>query len=151
MKAYMALWDTGATGTVISRRIAQELNIQSTGRQRVQVVGSGGQPHEYDTDTYLVNLYLPNKVAIAGVRVSEGEVAGADVLVGMDVITGGDLAITNESGKTQWTFRVPPNESIDFVEEINEYNKKHPPPMSPEEMRRQRGKRKAESRKRRGK
>lgn len=152
-RPYIAIWDTGATGTVISRNIAQELNIQPTGRVRVRAVGAGDQVNEYETNTYLVNVYLPNNVAIVGVRASEGTVGDADVLLGMDIITGGDFAITNHDGETHWTFRFPSNESIDFVEEINEYNKKHPqrPPVNPEELRKQRNREKAERQRRRGK
>jgi hypothetical protein len=40
------------------------------------------------------------------------------VLIGMDVIGSGDLAITNHNGKTTFTFRVPPCEEIDFVAEL---------------------------------
>lgn len=124
-QAYDAIWDTGATGTVINPKIAQELNLQPSGRETVYGVGAGEQSHEYEANTYLVNIYLPNNVGIVGVRVTEGGIAGADVLLGMDIIAFGDFAITNHNGQTRWTFRTPSNEPIDFVEEINEHNRKH--------------------------
>jgi len=150
-KPYNAIWDTGATGTVISRKIAQELNLQATGRERVQTVGAGDKVNEYETDTYLVNLYLPNQLTIIGVRAAEGTIAEADVLLGMDIIARGDFAITNFEGKTHWTFRFPSNESIDFVEQIKEYKKKYSqnPPLSPEELRKKRNREKAERQRRR--
>jgi len=109
-KPYSAVWDTGATNTVISRKIVKELNLQPSGRVTVSAVG----------ETFFINISLPNNVEIIGVRVSEGAVGGADVLIGMDIINHGDFAITNCNGQTWWTFRVPPIERIDFVEEISE-------------------------------
>jgi predicted aspartyl protease len=138
---YKAVWDTGATGTLISQKIAQELNLQPSGRENVIAVGPGGQSNTYETNTYLVNIYLPNEVGIVGVRVGEGEIAGGDVLLGMDIIAFGDFTITNYNGQTWWSFRTPPNEGIDFVEEINEYYKRpgmRMASLSPEERQRQR-------------
>ena len=126
-KPYTAIWDTGATNTVVSKRVAQELNLQPSGRVTVQAVGAGDQVHEYETNTYLVNFYLPNNVAIIGIRVSEGTIGGGDILLGMDIISAGDFAITNYNGQTWWTFRVPSNEPIDFVQEIEEHKRVYGP------------------------
>jgi len=37
-----------------------------------------------------------------------------DVVIGMDVICNGDLAITNKYGKTTFSFRIPSEAEIDF-------------------------------------
>lgn len=126
-KPYKAIWDTGATNTVVTQRVLTELNLQPTGRETCQVVGPANQLVAHDTDTFLVNIYLPNSVTIIGIRVSSLSIGDADVLLGMDVIANGDFAVTNYSGETWWTFRVPSNEPIDFVEEIEEYKKTHGP------------------------
>lgn len=118
-RSYMALWDTGATNCVISRRVASDLALMPVGRVEVQGVGRDGNANLFETNAYLVNIRLPNKVELAGVRVSEGEVAGVDVLLGMDVITQGDFAISNRDGQTWWTFRLPSMARFDFVEEFN--------------------------------
>jgi len=135
-KPYRAIWDTGATNTCVTPRVVQELQLQPSGRAAVEVVGCGAAATRHDTDTYLVNIYLPNNVAIIGIRVSENSLSGADLLLGMDVIAHGDFAITNYNGQTWWTFRVPSNEPIDFVEEIRDYNRRYgqkvaqaPPPL----------------------
>ena len=45
------------------------------------------------------------------------------LLLGMNVISKGDFIVTNHSGHTTMTFRVPSLESIDFVGELEEYNR----------------------------
>lgn len=121
---YIATWDTGATNTVITSKVATELGLKPSGKVKVRGVGPAGVTQEHDSNTYLVNIFLPNNVGLAGVRVSENAVDGCDVLIGMDVITTGDLAITNHNGKTTFSFRVPPCEEIDFVAEITEHNRR---------------------------
>lgn len=44
---------------------------------------------------------------------------GADILIGMDVINRGDFAVTNVGGITKFSFRVPSEAHIDFVEDHN--------------------------------
>jgi len=78
-------------------------------------VGTANGP--VDTMTYLVSLFLPNRVFFSPVRAARGVVSGADVLVGMDVIGAGDFAVTNAGGKTVFSFSVPPTRHIDFVAE----------------------------------
>jgi hypothetical protein len=149
-KQFVCLWDTGASGTVLCKKIATELKLVPSGRAIMKVVGPDGQVNEFETNTYLINLFLPNNAALKALRVSEGSIAGADMLVGMDVIGMGDFAISNCNGFTWWTFRIPSIEGIDFVEEINDHNKKYKPlVISNDERRRQRNKAKQERRKNR--
>jgi hypothetical protein len=141
-KPYVCIWDTGATLTVISKNVIDGLGLQPSGKVNLHVVGSSDSPTEYETNTYLVNLYLPNNVVITA-KAAESSAAGCDVLIGMDVISLGDFAVTNHNQKTTWTFRLPSCDEIDFVKEIEEYNKKF---KSPEQRRKERNKRKAEKR-----
>lgn len=117
-KPYIGIWDTGATGTVICKKIADDLGLKPSGKVTVHAVSS-----TREANTYLVNIHLPNKVEIVAVRVAEGEIAGADLLLGMDIIGEGDFAITQCNGKTCWTFRTPSIKEIDFVKEINDGNR----------------------------
>lgn len=118
IRQYDALWDTGATGTVISKRVAQELGIKPVGMRQVFTASSGNTG--ILTNEYLINVHLPNNVGIAFVRATEGTLNGFDVLVGMDIISKGDLAITHKDGKTAFSFQMPSTHDIDFVEEDNE-------------------------------
>ena len=118
-KKFLATWDTGATNTVITKRVAEECDLKPTGM--TQVFHAGGQTD--NANTYLVNIRLPNGVEICQLKVTEGKIAGpSDVLVGMDVIGHGDFAVTNKDGKTVFSFRVPSIQCIDFVKEFHQKN-----------------------------
>ena len=85
-----------------------------------------------DVETYLINLYLPNRVAIGSVRTTKSELSDADILIGMNVITLGDFAITNKDGQTVFSFRIPSIACYDFVRDHNrslqaQGNRKGPP------------------------
>lgn len=74
-------------------------------------------------ESFLVNIYLPNDVAFAGVRVTKGTLGGADILIGMDIISQGDFAVTSPQGKTKFSFRIPSQANIDFVTEAQQPNR----------------------------
>jgi uncharacterized protein YchJ len=112
IKEYNAIWDTGATKTAITKKVAQECGLKPTGMCKV-----GTAAGETDACTYFVSIYLPNKVCIPQLRVTEVNISGADVLVGMDIIASGDFAVTNHAGKTNLSFRMPSIECIDFVKQ----------------------------------
>jgi len=111
-KDYNAVWDTGATRTAITHEVAIECGLKPTGMCKVKTASG-----EHNTCTYFVSLYLPNHVCFPQLRVTEAVLSGADVLIGMDVITGGDFAVTNSGGKTVLSFRMPSIECIDFVKQ----------------------------------
>src|SRR5690606_24653632 len=105
------LWDTGATNSCITRSTAQALGLSPISKTIVQ--HAKGQTV---SNVYLVNIYLPNNVAIQHIRVTECADNGTwGVIIGMDIITMGDFAITNVSGKTVFSFRFPSREQIDFL------------------------------------
>jgi len=61
-------------------------------------------------------------VGIQGVNVTEGDLHGADLLIGMDIISMGDFSITHKDGNTKMSFCMPPCESHDYVERIKSNN-----------------------------
>lgn len=108
-----ALWDTGATGSVIKKNIVETLQLKPTGMARVHTASG-----DDDQRTYLIGIGLPNKVMFNQVRVTEAPLVGNfDILIGMDIINNGDLAITNCNGKTIFSFRIPSVAVTDFVKE----------------------------------
>ena len=96
-----ALWDTGAVYSVISRQFAMKLGLTSFDSGRAYTAQGS-----YDTSVYLLDILLPNKMIVKDLRVSDGEFQDFDFLLGMDVISLGDLTITNK-GATRFSFRIP--------------------------------------------
>ena len=135
-KQFVGIWVTDATGGVIQKRIADELGISPSGRVVVHGVGKDGAPNELEPNAYLINIYLPNQVGLMAVKVSEGTISGADILIGMNVIGCGDFVITNFNEKTTWSFRVPSGEEIDFVKDLNDYNRKYEHPLMSDDQKR---------------
>ena len=112
---YIAIWDTGATGTVITQRVVNDLGLKQVGI--TQLTTASGKKD--DAPLYLVAIFLPNLVYFSELMVVQASVTGdAEVLIGMDIIGSGDFVVTNKDGKTVFTFRIPSSERIDFVEEI---------------------------------
>lgn len=73
-----------------------------------------------DTPWYFANIMLPNGIGFSMLKVSRGELhGGVDVLIGMDIITRGDFAISHANGSTVFSFRYPSLAEFDFVKEAN--------------------------------
>jgi len=113
LKEFNAIWDTGATNTAISKRVVDECGLKPTGMTEVHF-GGGTEIR----DTYFVSIMLPNDVGFTQVRVTQFDaIRDTDVLIGMDIITQGDFAITHKDRKTTFSFRCPSVECLDFVEQ----------------------------------
>jgi hypothetical protein len=115
LKEFEAVWDTGATGSVISQRVVDECGLQPIGMVEVHTVLRTDMSY-----VYLISILLPNKVGFPQLRVTQGKIRDADVLIGMDLIGRGDLAITND-GRTVLSFRCPSIECIDFTGKMSQY------------------------------
>ena len=108
------LWDTGATGSSITKSMASILGLVSFGKRQVRCVHG-----IKETDVYYVNITLNNKNITLKAKVTECDELSSDnsigLLIGMNIITMGDFAVTNYQGNTTMSFRVPSLQKIDFV------------------------------------
>jgi predicted aspartyl protease len=111
---FKALWDTGAMASVISTNVVDFLGLKPIGKARV--FHANGESTVY---TYLINISLPNGIDFSSVLVTEGLLSDTDVLIGMDIISMGDFAVTSSDGDTKMSFQIPSTHEIDFVQEIN--------------------------------
>jgi len=111
-----ALWDTGAMVSVISPEIVSKLNLDIV--DTVQIAGING---ESLAEVAIISIYFPNGAVIEDVRVAICNISpGNEMIIGMDVITQMDIAITNGGGQTQFSFAIPPFENrIDFSKTKN--------------------------------
>lgn len=107
----VALWDTGATGTVITQKVVDAIGLKPISKTKVNTASEEGVP----TDVYLVDVALNQNVKIDGVPVTRGKLTGIDCLIGMDIITLGDFSITNFNGVTCMSFGLPSSHEVDYV------------------------------------
>lgn len=108
--SYRAIWDTGATGSVISKNIVEKLELRPVSICKVATPAG-----VYDAYCYYINLTLPNNVTIPNLLVMEAAYSNCDILIGMDVISQGDFSVTSCNGQTTFSFRIPSICDIDFV------------------------------------
>lgn len=103
---YQALLDTGAQGTMISKKVVDEVGLQAIGHK--QIIPVSGDP--FDTEKYRVRLDIPIgsrvKKSDGGFEVQQTlrgkdmevallpyEPTNYDVLLGMDLLSGFHLTI----------------------------------------------------------
>lgn len=119
---FFALWDTGATLAVITPNVVKALDLKPISMQKVS-----GVTRTVDAPVYILDLCLPNKVTIQDVHAVELPInaPGTDLLIGMDIMRIGDLAISNSEGRTTFSFCIPPvGHPTDLVEKAERANQK---------------------------
>lgn len=106
-----AQWDTGATGTCISKELANKLKLIPTGLVNVHTPSGIGTMNKY-----MINLVLNNEVRFVNLSVMDSEIGkqGINVLIGMDIISNGDFAVSNYDGKTYFSFWLPSQEHVEY-------------------------------------
>jgi predicted aspartyl protease len=114
-----AIWDTGATNSVITPYVAQQLRLSPIDTVRIKGVNS-----EADAPVALVHISLPNNLLLVSRRVTIAKIGGeADMLIGMDIISLGDFLISNLNQKTSFSFVIPPfPNQPDWVERSKQIN-----------------------------
>ena len=109
----MALVDTGATGSCISRRFAADAQLKPY--KMGTVIGAHGIAI---VPVYRIDVLLPNGILFTNMEVAEFYGGNDfDFIIGMNILRKGDMALTNAKGKTVFSFRIPPAEKhIDFTQ-----------------------------------
>jgi len=111
-----AIWDTGATATVITQNVVNSLGLLPTGMSHVNTANGPTVQN-----TYIIDVVLPNGVVVKDVTVTGATAlsGGCEVLIGMDIISLGDFSITNHKGITCMSFRIPSLHEIDYTKNLN--------------------------------
>ena len=107
---FKAIWDTGAMRSSISTAVVEKLGISPLGFARV--FHADGESMQ---QVYVVNVLLPNNMEVKTVTVTEAKMTDIDVLIGMDIISICDFALTSSGGKTKFSFQIPSSVDIDFT------------------------------------
>ena len=98
-----AVWDTGATSSMISAAIAKKMTLAPHGS--VQIAGVHGVSN---AKCYYVDIAFDNGFVIPGIKVSEAsDFGGFDVLIGMDIIGRGKMYIDGTNSKLDVRFYFP--------------------------------------------
>jgi hypothetical protein len=114
-----AIWDTGASQTVITHRLMSHLKLIPIETKLVHGVNS-----KQLVDVVAISIKLPNGFLIPDVRVFVCDIPSPiDLLIGMDVIQLGDLHISNTGGYTLFSFVIPPlPKQFDLAQEADALN-----------------------------
>jgi hypothetical protein len=117
IKTY-AVWDTGATHSVLSPKIANNLQLIPIDSSLVS-----GINHSQYADIVIASIGLANGLLLPDIRFSVCDIPGTDVLIGMDIIMMGDFAISNGDGKTLFSFAIPPfKNKVSYTEKADSIN-----------------------------
>ena len=102
-----ALWDTGATNTLISSKIVTELELKPCGKS-----GFSSANGVVETNLYEIHLGVPTAGVVCNILALEKDDEDYEVVIGMDVISQGDFAFSNHDGRSTFSFRLPSQEEI---------------------------------------
>ena len=108
-----AIWDTGATTTAITEKLASSLSLHAVGTRTVLGVHGAADVNEYIVDIVLTNQVLIPNVLVTGLKAF---VSDCDALIGMDIIGEGDFTISRSpEGNTTMSYVLPSMGEIDLV------------------------------------
>jgi predicted aspartyl protease len=109
-----ALWDTGSTGCCIDKALAERLGLS-----HYVNIGLRGSQGEHTVSAYILDITLPDGIVIKNVVAAGISTSGSfDIIIGMNIISRGDFALSNVDDKTIMSFRLPSaNAPIDFSKE----------------------------------
>lgn len=113
-----ALWDTGCSGVAISQRVIDALGLVGNGVTDVHNAGE-----TYQSQYYPIAVKLPNNTNVHFLRATLAKTHGFDILIGMQIISKGDFAVTNYEGQMCMTFRIPSIKRENFVAENEKFSK----------------------------
>jgi predicted aspartyl protease len=106
-KKVRAIIDTGATCSVISKALIDELRPRNSYITK-EVNGR-------TSDGYFFDIYLSEKFLLENfILYRMPPYLNEEFLIGMDIISLGDLAISNYENQTSITFRIPSEQKINF-------------------------------------
>jgi len=109
-QSFSAIWDTGASSSIITEAVVYKLDLQPIGQTTIQGVTGSKK-----VSRYAVEILLPNDYSMKLMVNGCSEILGSDVLIGMDVISMGDFAITANSRGPIFSFKIPHGKEIDFM------------------------------------
>jgi hypothetical protein len=111
------MWDTGAVMSAITPEIRNKFQSKTVNRRKVTSIHT-----TEEVDIVIIIFELPNRVLKQTIEVAVCNLAcNAGMIIGMDIISYGDFALSNGNNQTLFSFAVPPFQNkIDFSKRQNE-------------------------------
>jgi hypothetical protein len=112
-----AMWDTGAVMSAITHETRTQLKAKTINRIKIAAIHT-----TQEVDVVLITVELPNHVIKKSIKAAVCNIASnAGMIIGMDIISLGDFALSNGNNQTLFSFAVPPfKNTIDFSKKQNE-------------------------------
>jgi len=112
-----ALWDTGASISAVTPEIQKQLKATPIDKKTISGIHS-----TQIVDVVYITLELPNHVIKKNIEVVVCNItSNVGMILGMDIISMGDFALSNGNDQTLISFAVPPfEEKIDFARKQHE-------------------------------
>ena len=111
---YNAVWDTGASRSLIDKKIVKDLDLKPIGTATAQHYKDKKSTNVYKVDIIIPNTREKREAVIEDLKVAEEENFSGDVIIGMDLIQSFDIAITHTEEIINFSIRKPLNQTIDF-------------------------------------
>ncbi len=109
--ACKALWDTGANASMITRHVVEALGLEVLSYTDVTGIHGTERRPVYSITLVLADSVIFERTKVIGANSLPDE---HEAILGMDVITLLDFAITNFGGNTTHSIRYPSLREIDF-------------------------------------
>ena len=122
-KQVIAMIDTGCTNTSIPYNVVKFLDLVSSGYQKMNAVNKS-----YVCNFYICNMIIEDQIQLNDVMVvglpqlesedeTETPTANEQMILGMDILSKCDFAITNKNDGTEFTIAYPSKRSLDLTNE----------------------------------
>ena len=112
---FICIWDTGASVSCVTSNIVERYNLTSIGKSDFF---TGGHCKSKSTDVYSIDLMFRDDFVFNNLRVLKIEKHDVfDIIIGMDIISQGDFAVSNLNGSTSFSFRIPSMGTANFLNE----------------------------------
>ena len=99
-----AILDTGVTDSMGAQDVVAASQLERISRR---VDRTCNEP--FDSELFLVNFQLSDKITHTGIEVVRGIVVGGQILLGMDVILKGNLCVANDDQGIHLKYVMPSN------------------------------------------
>lgn len=98
-----AMWDTGATITAISHKTANRFDVLPDD-SGTSISASGVS----DADIYIATIELPGGIVFENIEVWDVDLSdhGAEIIIGMNIISQGRLVVENINGVPMFSFSI---------------------------------------------